>query len=718
MKHLCAALLLVAAEAAGQAIHGGAGIVLPAPPAAEAIPVAGTFAGTRLVDNYRWLEDGASAATQEFVRAQNAYAARYLELAATRLDALDDLTDLESISTMSVPIARGETLFYTRRLAGETAESLYVSRPVTFTAGKLAAGKQSATTEKRLVDAGALSSAASLSLRLEDVSRDGTLVAFALVAAATGQARLRVVNAATGKLLEDELPAGDYRSVAFAPDGKGFYYARRSRQGTMLYLHRLSTRPGQDTAIFGREFRGEELGPDDSFTAQVSADGRYLVVTIERGTPARRTDIVFRDLTRPADPFEVLVWELEAHFSAEWAAGTWYVESDDQAPRGRICKADPGVLPEAWETVVPEAADPIESWGVAGGRLVVTRLHAGLEETSLLNLAGKPQGLIRSAELGRASRLRAGPLDRYGFYRWESPLHPPALYKLEIATGKTELLYQPRSSWDPAQYELHQLEVPAADGARLPLFVAGKKGLSRDAQGRLLLMALGGFGLPSSPGWSALGAWWLMQGGWVALATVRGGAESGIEFRQGALLDQRSQGYQDWFAAARFLAAEQYTAAGRIAMLGTARGDLLAGATLAWHPELAGAVASTDPVFDLLTASRPATGDERAAVSSPQPDPRQCRCRLADSAYHNMASGTNFPAVLLVSGERAGMDPLQAAKATALLQATSHSRRPVLLRSAQGAGRAGAQGFELQLQLEADRAAFLWTETEARPPAR
>ena len=44
----------------------------------------------------------------------------------------------------------------------------------------------------------------------------------------------------------------------------------------------------------------------------------------------------------------MLVWGLDSRFSAIYAKGAWYVKTDYKSPMGRILKADPGVMPEAW----------------------------------------------------------------------------------------------------------------------------------------------------------------------------------------------------------------------------------------------------------------------------------------------------------------------------------------------------------------------------------
>src|SRR5262249_30834743 len=161
---------------------------------------------------------------------------------------------------------------------------------------------------------------------------------------------------------EDELPNGLYWSVDFTPDAKGIYYTRINKQGALLYLHLLGMRPSSDKVIFGREFYDEPLGPIDLFRSSVTDDGRYLVVDIERGIPAKREDIVFRDLTNPGTPFQVLVWGMESRFSAVYAKGAWYVKTDYKASKGRVFRADPGVAPEAWKTIAPETSDVIEDF--------------------------------------------------------------------------------------------------------------------------------------------------------------------------------------------------------------------------------------------------------------------------------------------------------------------------------------------------------------------
>ncbi len=96
---------------------------------------------------------------------------------------------------------------------------------------------------------------------------------------------------------------------------------------------------------------------------------------IDRGVPAKRVDIVFRDLTKANSFFDVLVWGMESRFSATYTKGAWYVKTDYKAPNGRILKADPGILPDEWTTIVPEGKDAIDDCNIVGNKIYVKRLQ-------------------------------------------------------------------------------------------------------------------------------------------------------------------------------------------------------------------------------------------------------------------------------------------------------------------------------------------------------
>ena len=218
---------------------------------------------------------------------------------------------------------------------------------------------------------------------------------------------VHVFNVKTGKTLEDELPSGIYLSVAFTPDGKGLYYSRMDQKGSLVYEHELgdadlARHAGLREGVSRRRAGAER--PDGGLSCR--DDYRYLVVQIDRGVPAKRVDIVYRDLTKPDSFFEILIWGVDSRFSADYVKGAWYVRTDYKSPNGRILKADPGMMPDAWTTIVPEGTDAIDGFNIVGDKIYVNRLHDVKTETTVYTLDGKPAGKrgVRQHRVGDHSR--------------------------------------------------------------------------------------------------------------------------------------------------------------------------------------------------------------------------------------------------------------------------------------------------------------------------
>jgi prolyl oligopeptidase len=594
---------------------------------------------------------------------------------------------------------RGESFFFTKRLNGEQQASIYVRRGL--------AGK-----DERLVDPAKLSRDANTSVSLADVSRDGARLVYELKQGGADEAGVHVLDVKTGKTLEDELPAARYTGVSFTVDGTGFYYARNDKAGTLLYEHRLGARVSQDKLIFGREFRGEALGRSDLFSGKVTDDGRYLVVEIERGVPAKRVDIVFRDLKTPGAPFEVLVWGLESRFQAIYTKGGWYVKTDYQSPKGRILLADPGVMPDVWKTIVPEGTGTIDNWSIVGGKMYVSRLVDVRSETAVYTLEGKPAGKVDYDGIGSASGLSGRTTDRHGYYRFSSFIVPPTLYRLDTMTGKREVFFRPKIDFDSSQYELKQVFFKSKDGTQVPLFLAGKKGLKQDGSERLLMTGYGGFDLSMLPGWSSMAAWWLEQGGWFALPNLRGGGEYGETWHEQGMFEKKQNVFDDWFAAAEYLIKNKYTSPEHFAITGRSNGGLLMGASMTQRPELFSAIWCGYPLLDMLRYQKFLVGAYWVTEYGSAEKESQFPYLLKYSPYQNVKAGTKFPAIMFFTGDSdTRVDPLHARKMTALVQAANGGRRPILLHYSLAGGHSAGVSVDQQVQDDADQLSFLWTET-------
>ena len=189
------------------------------------------YFGTKITDNYRWLEDAKSPETRAFIDAQNAYTARYLKQARIRPQVVDDLDALWKTSPRPARPSSAANNYFFR--SGWPASSSSRSMCATAGQGKDERLHRSGQTEPRPQHFG-----------LHDgcLPRWNAAWLMAIRSGGADETSIHLLNVKTGKTLEDELPTARYFGVSFAPDGASLYYARNNKQGTLLYQHVLGTR--------------------------------------------------------------------------------------------------------------------------------------------------------------------------------------------------------------------------------------------------------------------------------------------------------------------------------------------------------------------------------------------------------------------------------------------------------------------------------------------
>jgi len=89
-------------------------------------------------------------------------------------------------------------------------------------------------------------------------------------------------------------------------------------------------------------------------------------------------------------------------------------------------------------------------------------------------------------------------------------------------------------------------------------------------------------------------------------------------------------------------------------------------------------------------------------------DPEQFRTIYAYSPYQHVAQGTKYPAMLFITGDAdTRVAPLHARKMAALMQASTGSDNPVLIRYHVSSGHSGGEPLKVQVNNSAESLAFL-----------
>jgi oligopeptidase B len=306
-------------------------------------------------------------------------------------------------------------------------------------------------------------------------------------------------------------------------------------------------------------------------------------------------------------------------------------------------------------------------------------------------------------------------------YHYESPTQPRQTFDLDLRSGARTLrkTQEVPSGHDPSLYEVRRLHATAADGARVPITVLGR----RDALARgacpTFLYGYGSYGIAMMP-WFSTRSFSLVDRGWIwAVAHVRGGSEKGWSWFLDGRREHKTNTFTDFVTCADHLIATGYAEQGRIVAHGASAGGLLMGVVLNQRPDLwAGVVASVPFVDALNTMSDPTlplTPPEWPEWGNPLTDPAAYD-RIASWSPYDQVTAQNYPPVLALGGLS---DPRvtywEPMKWVARLRASTTGDQPIMLRINMEAGHGGASGRFDHLKEPALVQAFaIWAEEQSR----
>jgi len=571
------------------AIHGNNGVVLGPPPAVAVKPVTEEVGGHEITDNYRWLEDQKAPDTRAFIQAERQYTDTYFtQIKPLREQLVKRLTEMQRVDSVSEPAERRGRLFYAKRLAAENQASIYFRDTLEGPGIKL-------------VDANTLSSDGNASVSIADVSSDGKLLVYGERHGGADEESIRLLDVDTRQTLSDELPLARYMGVSL--NGKTLYYSKIIASGSSaVFSHALGTSADKDVEVLAGSYNGEQLGPLDLVGCHVSENGHWLIVTIAHGVPSTREDILLQDLRKPGAKLEPLVFGIDSRFQLHLDGDRMLVNTDFDAPNGKVLRASLGdPTTKSWPVVIPEGKTPIDEVSTAGGKLFIGRLVDVKSETTIYSLEGKELGTIAYPTIGTGTVVRGRDDSKIGFYTFSSFTVPPTIYRYDIATGKTAVWNRSQVPFDSDKYEVKQVFYTSKDGTRVPMFIAGRKGLARDGSAPVMMTGYGGFLVSETPSFNAKYAWWMEQGGFFALPNMRGGGEYGETWHKGGMFEHKQNVFDDWYAAAEYLIANKYTTSKRLAITGRSNGGLLMGASMTQRPDLFGAIFCGYPLLDMGT---------------------------------------------------------------------------------------------------------------------
>jgi prolyl oligopeptidase len=666
------------------------------------------YSGVKVADPYRPLENPDAPESRKWIEEENKITFDFLKAIPERDGIKKRLTEVWDYERFGVPFKEKDRYFFSKNTGLQNQNVFYTARNF-------------AERPTTLFDPNLLAKDGTVALSDVEVTDDAKLMAYGLATAGSDWQQWKVRDVATGKDRQDLIDWVKFSNASWKKDGSGFFYSRYDKPDEKnklrsqvynhkLFFHQLGTPQAQDKLIYERTDQKEWL-----LNAEVTDDGRYLIITVQRGTDPKNR-IFYKNLVDPNSKVVELLDKADAEYSFIDNEGPVFVfRTDLNAPLGRVisintCKP----LPAKIDELIPEAKDKLEAVSSVGEHFVALYLQDAHSAVRLFKFDGSRDGEIALPGLGTAAGFTGKRKDRQTFYSFTSFTTPTEIFRYDFDKRASELLFKPRAKFSPDDYVTEQVFYKSADGTRVPMFVSYKKGMKRDGSNPTYLYGYGGFDISQTPTFKPENLVWMEMGGIYAVANLRGGGEYGEKWHEAGMLNTKQNVFDDFIAAAQYLIDNKFTSTPKLAIGGGSNGGLLVGACMTQRPDLYGAALPNVGVMDMLRFDKFTIGWAWTSDYGSAHKPDDFAYLYAYSPLHHIAPpgrGCCYPPTLITTADHDDrVVPAHSFKFAAALQAAQDCDKPALIRIETKAGHGAGKPTTKIIEETDDRWTFLVKE--------
>lgn len=666
------------------------------------------YFGTTVADPYRWMENDTSVQTNAWVKAENEVTDAYLANIPFLQTIQSRLKELWNYDKYSAPFKEGDYNYYSKKTGLQNQAVIYRQ-------------KEGQKEPEVFLDPNAFSANGTTSLAGMNFSVDGSLCGYQISEGGSDWRKLIVLNANTKEQIGDTLVDIKFSSVAWKKN-EGFYYSSydKPKEGSQLagktdrhklYYHRLGQPQSEDQLVFGGD-----ITPRRYIGASVSENEKWLFIYAANSTYGN--EMYVQDLTKPNSPIIPIVKDMTSSVNILDADDQYfYIQTDKGAPNSKVVIAllnQP--QSENWIDLIPEQKEVL-SVNTGGGNLFCSYLKDAITKVLQYDMKGNKIREVVLPGLGTASGFSGKRKEKTLFYSFSSYTTPSTIYKMDIASGKTEVYKKPTLQFNSEDYESKQVFYPSKDGTKIPMMITHKKGIKLDGNNPTLLYAYGGFSVSLTPYFSTSDIILLENGGIYAVANLRGGGEYGETWHNQGIKTKKQNVFDDFIYAAKYLTENKYTSKEKLAIQGESNGGLLVGATITQQPDICKVAFPFVGVMDMLRYHKFTAGAGWAYDYGTSEDSKEMFEYLKGySPVHNVKEGTAYPATLIMTADHDDrVVPAHSFKFAANLQEKHKGENPVLISIETKAGHGAGMSTEQMIKAESNKWAFMFYNCKLTP---
>ena len=521
---------------------------------------------------------------------------------------------------------------------------------------------------------------------------------------------IKIKNLKTGKIIDESIHRSS-GTVVWNKNNDTIYYALKDPVTLIenkVFKHKVGTDTNEDILIY------EEKDTEFHLHIFESRTKKYLNIYSSK-TEASETWLLDLD-DENSKPFCVLDRSEKHLYSIEDTPECFYASSNANDKKNfEILKFNLDQINnyDSWETVIEhDSKILIEDFITFPQYLYLEIREDGLPKILKVNRNSLEREYIEFSEPAFSCYLATNNdyLDTEFYYGYSSPKKPSSIFKEDIQSGKSDLVWQQMvSNYDENLYEVERLKISARDNTKVPVSLVYKKGIDLK-KAPILVYGYGSYGIIIDAAFRTSILPLLNRGFIFAVANIRGGSEMGRQwYDDGKILNKKNTFY-DFIDATKSLIENGYGDSKSVFAMGGSAGGLLMGAVINMEPELYTGIISAVPFVDVVTTmsdeSIPLTTFEYKEWGNPA-NKEEYDYIKSYSPYDNIKP-SNYPAVLVTSSlYDSQVQYYEPAKYVPKLRENSTSDNPILMKMNLVGGHAGKSGRLNALEESALDNAFL-----------
>ncbi|MBT8096815.1 MAG: S9 family peptidase [Woeseia sp.] len=654
------------------------------------------------IDEYFWMNDRDDPRVVDWLEKQNRWTEKVMApMQRLKSSLIEEMKSRIPAEDVSAPYRDGDYWYYHRYVKGGEYP-IYCRKHKSLDAA-----------EEVLLDVNALAGDEPyFAVRNFEVSPDHKLAAYAVDTQGRRFYTIYFLDLENGKLLPDRIE-NVTSNFEWANDSETIVYVRQDSESLRAYqvlMHRLGK--SDDELIYQED--------DETFYAWVEKSLSSKMLFLVSGSTLS-TEVQFIPADTPAaEPQLFLKRGGEHEYYVADGGDRFFVLSNDNATNFRLFEVSyADTARDHWEELVAHRDNVLlENADVFRDYIVLSTLNQGVVQLEVIDRASGDTHLMNFDDQVFTAYTYGNVnfASKWLRYAYESMATPDSTYEYNMETRERRLIKEESAGpdFERRDYETIALQVPARDGALIPVSMVYRKGIKLDGSNPLLQYGYGSYGVTIDPAFDSDRITLLDRGFIFAIAHVRGSSKLGREWYYAGRQLQKKNTFNDFIDVSRYLIDKGYTSPQHLYAQGGSAGGLLMGAVVNMAPELYNGIAAGVPFVDVVTTmlddSIPLTTGEYDEWGDPR-IPEFYDYMLSYSPYDNVGRHA-YPNMLVTTGlHDSQVQYWEPAKWVAKINDFRTNDKLLLLKTDMQAGHSGKTGRYQSLEDTALYYSFyLWLE--------